>query len=472
MIKYTIAAFAAAFAISVHATDDRFGFNTHFHQEGSRPEQNHVFIPPAIVNKVPATTYIRDEIGWVDNELAAGQYGNPVGSGTLRASDQTWIDSCDKAGLKVVLALIQYYAPTTLYPTPTGWVDDGTGSSPAARFAAWLAKTESGKISVIEVFNEPNNSRSLFGTLAWPQNCAAATKLIADAVHATGAVGQDGVTPIKVIGLGAQGADILSMLKMGTDVDGVVVHPYNNTSVYGGHSAESVYEPPYSDYFAWVAALKSAAGNLPIWETECAQNSGLKQYWSAEWLGHRLFEAAWMGVQHTFAFEFISSDEAQSTLGYGRDTEQNMYVINNVYNLLASDPWRTNKPLVPVNRPVTINGVTGSWDGEAYPTGKAIGLYFEVPPAPGGTPVTSMAVCYIGYGAALRPTAFFPGVTVSFYHPYAGTVVEYNLLTGISHVLKANVDWVLQGPNVTILNATLAGGPVVFKAWNGIVPSP
>ena len=117
---------------------------------------------------------------------------------------------------------------------------------------------------------------------------------------------------------------------MGGKVDGVVYHPYDK----GDALADSVYEPPYYEYLAWVNAVK-AATKLPIWETEWAIDSGRSEYQSAVFDCRRLTMALWLGVKHTFIYDFCDSDTGQSVVDYHYRPRQNYLAIDRVFSVLT-----------------------------------------------------------------------------------------------------------------------------------------
>jgi hypothetical protein len=222
---------------------------------------------------------LRNDIPWGSIENASGAYG-------LSAEKRTWLDQARAAGLRVCVCVL-----AGGIHTPTKYIDqyDVTGYSNAC---AWLA-TSHPAIGAIEVLNEPNNNIKNYKGALWREALVELTSAKTKAVHA--------VNPaMPVIGLGAPGGDILYMLSLNPRVDGVVVHPYDN----GNTVPEVCYEPPYSDYEKWMAALK-AATTLPIWETEYNISTGGTLYAESCWLSRRIFLSLGNGVAHTFPFEFI-----------------------------------------------------------------------------------------------------------------------------------------------------------------------
>jgi hypothetical protein len=123
----------------------------------------------------------------------------------------------------------------------------------------------------------------------------ALTNAVTAAVHA--------VNPsIQAIGLGAQGTQIFNMLAMGTTMDGVVYHPYGDGY---GFIPETTYEWEYRDYANWIQVLSSKT-RLPKWETEwgVGTTSTFTNTHQVVFLARRLLQAAGLGVQHSFIYEF------------------------------------------------------------------------------------------------------------------------------------------------------------------------
>ena len=199
---------------NTQAGDDRVGFATHF---GHGYSTN---LMPYIA--ASGAAWIRDDISWASCEKTKGVYAiDPI--------DQGWLDAAAANGLKVVAIL----NPNPLYA-------DQWDPTAAAAFCAWLAKTEGPKIAAIEVINEPNNDYAAYEGSTWQSKLVTLTNAIYNAVKV--------VSPqTQVIGLGAQGNQILSMLPS-ANVSGVVYHPYDPATGV----PESAYEWPYYDYQGWV----------------------------------------------------------------------------------------------------------------------------------------------------------------------------------------------------------------------------
>ncbi len=164
-----------------------------------------------------------------------------------------------------------------------------------ANYCAWLAGLTPQVLDAFEIVNEPNNI-TYFKGLSGQQALVTLTNNCRAAVHS--------VNPsIPVIGIGAQGNDILGMLGLnpGPMIDGIVYHPYDPND----NIAEHVYEPPFTNYLAWVSAVRNAT-SVPIWETE-RNFSGGSEYEGAIWNARRLIISLGIGIEHSFMYDFMDS---------------------------------------------------------------------------------------------------------------------------------------------------------------------
>lgn len=287
----------------VVAGDERIGVATHFDQAGAYQP----YVMPII--QAAGFGYFRDDLNWSLFETSKQVYAES-------SYKQPWIDRAASIGLKFVACLSQ---PPKFYGH---WDIQAT-----ANFAAWLAVAEAGKIAAIEVVNEPNNVAEFQGSNGQAYLVKLTTTVRAS-VRAAGST-------IPVIGLDEQGKDVLNMLAMqqasNNEIDGVVYHPYDP----GDFIPEHVYEPPYTDYEKWVAAVR-AATKLPIWETErnisTGQNRG--EYESAVWNARRLLMSYGLNVEHTFIYQFADSSPTQSVLGSGLQPRQTSYVVSRLLSVL------------------------------------------------------------------------------------------------------------------------------------------
>lgn len=253
--------------LTAHAGDDRFGFATHF-------EQGWPSIPVMQAIASTGVSYIRDEFYPASWETSPGVYVQP-------AWDMGWLTAAKASGLKVVAVL-----------GPNGKYTDNYNPTAMANLAAYIAKT--GLVTAFEITNEPNNAYASYEGSTWQTKLVALTNAVTAAVHA--------VNPsILVIGLGAQGTQILNMLSMGTPMDGVVYHPYGNSYAI----PETTYEWPYLDYGGWIQVLNSQTA-LPKWETEwgAGTTATYTNTNQAAFVARRLLQEAGLGVQHSFIYEF------------------------------------------------------------------------------------------------------------------------------------------------------------------------
>ena len=400
------------------AGDDRLGFSTHFDQQGSSPNWNARYLMPKIAATKAA--WIRDDWNWGVCETSPGVYSVP-------SSKQAWLDAAYANGLKVV-AVLNY--PPKFYSNP--W----SPPTKAANFCAWLAQHEGPKIAAIEVINEPNNTFASQVGAGWKQVLVTLTTAIYDAVHAASPNTQ-------VIGYGGQGSQVLDMLAMGGKVDGVVYHPYDK----GDALAESVYEPPYHDYLTWVNKVQ-AATKLPIWETEWATDRGRSEYQSAIFDCRRLTMALWLGIKHTFVYDFCDSDTAQSVIDYHWRPRQNYFAIDRVFSVLTPD-------LVADQRPVEVKSGDPAFDfhnfrGFNFGSGNATG------------PSKSCAVVWFGRlmpgGPAGQPHNPIRKAELTVYHPSADKVIATDLWSGATW----RPTWTQVGNNVVIHDAQISMSAVAY----------
>jgi hypothetical protein len=287
-------------ASTASAGDERFGFATHFAQGWPAS-----VVMPAIASS--GVSYIRDDLGAWNWETSPGVY-------VLPSWDMGWLNAAKANGLKVVGILGGNPNYTDKY-------------NPVAmsHLAAWIAKT--GLITAFEVTNEPNNAYAGYEGSTWQTKLAALTNAVSAAVHA--------VKPsVQVIGLGAQGTQIFDMLAMGTTMNGVVYHPYQFASCI----PETVYEWQWLDYGSWIAAL-SAKIKLPKWETEwgIGTTAAFTNNNQANFIARRLLQAAGLGVEHSFVYEFMDN----GTEHYGVDSfapltpKAAFYVVQRIISTLA-----------------------------------------------------------------------------------------------------------------------------------------
>jgi hypothetical protein len=137
-----------------------------------------------------------------------------------------------------------------------------------------------------------------------------------------------------VLGFGAQGEQIFSMLAQGTTIDGVVYHPYFNMSFV----PETAYEWQWLDYASWIAAidLKTA---LPKWETEwgVGTSSAFTNTYQADFIARRLLQAPGLGIEHTFIYEFQDNGSELYGVDSSNPTTPKpaFYVVQRIISTLA-----------------------------------------------------------------------------------------------------------------------------------------
>jgi hypothetical protein len=282
------------------AGDDRFGFATHFEQ-GWPPST----VMPAIVSS--GVSYIRDDLYAGRWETSPHVYVQPAG-------DMGWLNTAKANGLKVVAIL-----------GPNGNYADNYDPVAMSNLATWIAKT--GLVTAFEITNEPNNAYASFEGTAWQTKLVTLTNAVATAVHA--------VNPsIMVIGFGAQGTQVFNMLAQGTNMDGVVYHPYFNTSFL----TETTYEWEWLDYGSWIAAI-DAKTTLPKWETEwgVGTSAAFTNANQADFIARRLLQAAGLGVEHTFIYEFQDNGTELYGINSSNPTTPKaaFYVVQRIISTLA-----------------------------------------------------------------------------------------------------------------------------------------
>jgi hypothetical protein len=418
MIK---AALLLLITASMAMADDRMGCDTHFDQDAGT-NYGPSFLPEMITT-TPAISWIRDDGNWALDELSPGVYAE-------YPTKQQWIDAVHSQGLKTVWILEQvptFYGTASLgFPAATNTAAWAKLIPAAANFCAWLAKTEGPEIAAIEVTNEPNNAfASQVGT-GWQSLLVQLTTAVHDAVHA--------VSPnTAVIGYGAQGADVLAMLKQSQDLDGVVYHPYFNG--LSDDIPESVYESStYTNYQAWVNTVK-AATNLPIWETEWAANGGDNEEWAAISIGRRLPMAFWNGIKHTFYYEFCSQDTSQAITDYNQLPREQYYVIDRICAELTPD-------LLPDTHTPTATSADPNFDAPNF-------MAFNFANGSGTTVAAEWHGNVKDPGTiGWSPTANgIQQCSLTVYHPApTGTVIATDVLSGESWAPT----WTQSGNNVVI----------------------
>jgi hypothetical protein len=183
-------------------------------------------------------------------------------------------------------------------------------------------------VTAFEITNEPNNAYASYEGSTWPTKLVALTNAVTAAVHA--------VNPsILVIGFGGQGTQIFDMLAKGTTMNGVVYHPYGNEA---GYIPEATYEWQWRDYGSWIQVLNSKT-KLPKWETEWGNGTTAKftNTNQAVFLARRLLQAAGLGVEHSFIYEFQDNGPELYGVASSNPTtpKRAFYVVQRIISTLA-----------------------------------------------------------------------------------------------------------------------------------------
>lgn len=268
---------------------DKFGFSTHFDQAADSALQANQLIPALIRT---GAGWIRDDINWGTGthtgiETTAGVYNF--------ANLQPFWAIAAANGLKCVAVI---NSNPTAYPPTDTYNQTGMVNFCKALITHLPAGT------VLEITNEPNNDyQSIYGSATWKAQLAALTNAVTAGVHS--------VSPsTQVIGLGAQGSQITTMLTTnGANPDGVVYHPYDLNDDIPEHT----FEPPDTIYETWVANLR-AVTNKPLWETERNLGGASGEYNAACWNARRMSISFALGIEHSFLYDFYDQSGVQTTL--------------------------------------------------------------------------------------------------------------------------------------------------------------
>jgi hypothetical protein len=169
----------------------------------------------------------------------------------------------------------------------------------------------------------------------------------------------------------------------------------------------------------WVKMVK-AATKLPVWETEWAIDRGRSEYHSAIFDCRRLTMALWLGVKHTFIYDFCDSDTGQSVTDYHQRPRQSYFVIDRVFSVLTPD-------LVADKHTV---GATSS--DPAFDFNNFTAFTFES--ANPTYPYKSCAVVWFGHivpgGSIGTPGNSIRKAELTVYHPSADMVIATDFLSG------------------------------------------
>jgi hypothetical protein len=306
---------------------EKLGYSCNFDQQGASPNWN----PPKVMPLIAASgaMWIRDTVNWSVFEPTEGVYA-------LDGVKSVWMALIHTLGMKFC-GLIQY--PPRFYGNVSINPNENWPLIPCANFCAWLAST--GLCDVIELVNEANNVTQFQGP---PNNGSNANMdaLVAMTVAARAAIRAAGYTT-PVIGLDEQGSEVLYMASPNPLIDGVVYHPYD----LNDSTPEHTYEPPYPDYVTWVWTVQWST-TIPIWETEFNGDNNTKLYGEhamALWLARRYLLAWWLGIGHTFIYNFTDIP-LQSLVDYNYNPRQQYWVTQRT--LLALENVNTTGQYVTV----------------------------------------------------------------------------------------------------------------------------
>jgi hypothetical protein len=393
--------------LTAHAGDDRFGFATHFEQGWPAS-----MVMPAIASS--GVSYIRDD-------LNAGTWETHPGVYVLPAWDMGWLNAAKANGLKVVAIL-----------GPNGNYTDKYDPVAMSNLAVWIART--GLITAFEITNEPNNSYQSYEGPTWQTKLVTLTNAVATAVHA--------VNPsVQVIGFGAQGTQIFNMLARGTTMDGVVYHPYSFSSFV----PETTYEWQWLDYASWIAAI-DAKTTFPKWETEwgVGTSTAFTNTNQADFIARRLLQAAGLGLEHTFIYEFQDNGSEH----YGVD---------------SSNPTLPKTAFFVVQRIIsTLAGVQGGTGGFVTVNSVANGDVTDVKAYAyqGSLNKTVVAYWFGNHDPRTPPPASACNLTFTVPHPYTQPYV-LNAMTG-TQVPVGSYYWSQSGTQFSITGLPISDQPMII----------
>lgn len=409
-------------------TDRRFGFATHFEQGWS-------------VNLMPLIA--ATGVGYIRDDLLTSRWEPTVGNFVVPAADVTWINSAHANGLLVVGII----GKNTTYPS-----GDPYDPQLMANRAAFIAAN--GNVDVIEVTNEPNNDfQTTEGSATWEAKLAALTTACTNAVNA--------VAPnVTVIGLGAQGNQIISILGS-TTVDGIVYHPYDNDNqTVGTFIPETVFEGSFTNYEGWLGNIM-AATPLPLWETEWGTQTvtGFSQDNQACFLARRMLISMACAVDHTFIYEFRdnSSTDLYGVYDITGTTAKASYAV--VTRLIAAlrGVVGSRSFAVPASSGfanhlfgVTLNSVANGNTAQAY------GCLYK------GASKTVVASWFGNTSPTAPPAASTCSITFPVHTGFtvAGATV-LNVVAGTS-VALSTFTTSLVGSNLTVSNLTITDHPLLI----------
>ncbi|HEX3444845.1 MAG TPA: cellulase family glycosylhydrolase [Chthoniobacterales bacterium] len=321
-------------------------FDSHFAFHVNQPQWNAQYVIPYMAQI--GTTFIRDDVDWNNIEhTAQGVFG-------LTSDELAFLQLAHQNGIKVV-GLVQAGGA---YSSPfyTNKFDVAAYANACAWLAAQLNADGTPLVAAIEILNEPNNDfASYYGgypfvvdSSQWQQKYVT----LANAAYAAIKAANPSMT---VLAGGAQGSDLLLMLSLGLKCDGITFHPYDD----GSAIPERVYEPEADlGYESWIARIRAAAPNIPMWETERGADYSVSEYSAALWNARRYLMSFGMGVEHTFFYEMIGDGEfsgvGQSWLSFYDNSRQVSTVLPRILGNLGG--------LHPTTRHVTLVSTQSGFD--------------------------------------------------------------------------------------------------------------
>jgi hypothetical protein len=159
--------------------------------------------------------------------------------------------------------------------------------------------------------------------------------------------------------------------------------------------------------------------------------------------------ALWVGVKHTFIYDFCDSDTGQSVVDYHYRPRQNYFAIDRVLSVLTPD-------LVADKHEVGIKSSDPAFDSNNF-----MGFNFESgDPA---YPKKSCAVVWFGHTVSGEPIGQVHNpirkAELTVYHPSAGMVIATDLSSGATW----RPLWTQVGDNVVIHNAQISMSAVSYK---------
>lgn len=402
------------------AGDTRLGFATHFDQ-GWDPLVDLPMIAAMGVG------WIRDDMNWATIETVQGVYD-------FTKLKPFWT-AAQARGLGIVAIVGANPIYTDTYD-PVGMPN----------FCAQLALHLPGV--VIEVTNEPNNNYQAAEGPTWQTKLVTLTNNVVASVHA--------VSPSTlVIGLGAQGTQILNMLSAGGHPDGVVYHPYDANDKIPEHA----FEPSFTEYVSWVAALR-AATTRPIWETEFNIGTGalVTEYVAAAWMARRLLLKYSLNVEHSMIYVFQDTT-IQGVLNVNIDATQQYFTILRILDVM--NPGVIGVPAEGVAASNTAAGfdaaqyksvilrsstrtVAAVWYGDVAPK-FAAAVFPRIDPSGGHTNPAGFTIIDISFTVPVTPV-----FTVQL-DPLSGDVTPFSQL----NTTKSGNTWTIHG-------VKLSPSPLIF----------